>query len=344
MRERVGCRKVSRGMKQFIKFLDTNELVDLRMFGAQFTWKNHNKLDRFLISTDFDAHYPSISAHVLGRPMSDHSPINLSCEQQNWGPSPFRFQAMCLHNTNLLELMKDWWESYSFSGSASFILAKKFQTLKENIKAWNIDVFGKVDRQIESILAELPTLDSMTDNGSITDLQTERKVQIQHDFEVLADRRNMMYLQKSGNSWNLDGDRNTKFYHKIVKMRRRRNTIHSLKVNGQLSKDKDLIKSSITKYLSSLFAKTTSPKPSIVGMKFKTRNSAISSGLESEILESDCLAALKGLGQDKAPGPDGFQVAIILKCWHFMGCKHNESFNKGDFKLETQKHLFIPDS
>lgn len=93
MRERVGCRKVSRGMKQFIKFLDTNELVDLRMFGAQFTWKNHNKLDRFLISTDFDAHYPSISAHVLGRPMSDHSPINLSCEQQNWGPSPFQISS-----------------------------------------------------------------------------------------------------------------------------------------------------------------------------------------------------------------------------------------------------------
>lgn len=30
------------------------------------------------------------------------------------------------------------------------------------------------------------------------------------------------------------------------------------------------------------------------------------------------MLALKRLGQDRAPGPDGFQVNVIVKCWSFM--------------------------
>ncbi|XP_026384893.1 uncharacterized protein LOC113280490 [Papaver somniferum] len=54
-------------------------------------------------------------------------------------------------------------------------------------------------------------------------------------------------------------------------------------------------------------------------MQFKQINSTVAAGLEENILESECIAALKSLGQNKAPVPDGFQVVIILKCWHFMG-------------------------
>lgn len=36
--------------------------------------------------------------------------------------------------------------------------------------------------------------------------------------------------------------------------------------------------------------------------------------LEREISEIEVLSALKKLGQDRAPGPDGFQVSVIIKC------------------------------
>ncbi|XP_026396355.1 uncharacterized protein LOC113290989 [Papaver somniferum] len=40
--------------------------------------------------------------------------------------------------------------------------------------------------------------------------------------------------------------------------------------------------------------------------------------IKAQITEEEVLAALKKLGQNGAPGPDGFQVSIIVKCWYFM--------------------------
>lgn len=71
--------------------------------------------------------------------------------------------------------------------------------------------------------------------------------------------------------------------------------------------DKNLINSSITGYFSNLFSKNSSTRSSITGMKFNQLNFTVASGLETYILESECFAALKSLGQNKASGPDGFR-------------------------------------
>lgn len=180
-------------------------------------------------------------------------------------------------------------------------MAKKLQALKESIKIWNRDVSGKVDRQIEATIAELDVLDDLADKEVITSFQESRRSDIKQDFENLADRKHIMLLQKSGNSWDLDGDINTNFYHRMVKLRKRKNTIQSLNINGQRTENKELIKSSITSYFSTLFSNNPSPRPSISNMKFKKLDAEMAASMEDPIIEIECLAALKGLGQNKTP-------------------------------------------
>ena len=46
------------------------------------------------------------------------------------------------------ELLKFWWQSLSFNGTFSFVLASKLKALKALkafLKAWNRDVFGRVE-------------------------------------------------------------------------------------------------------------------------------------------------------------------------------------------------------
>ena len=43
------------------------------------------------------------------------------------------------------DLMKSWWEGDNFSGSSSFILAKKLKVLKSKLKKWNKDIFNRVE-------------------------------------------------------------------------------------------------------------------------------------------------------------------------------------------------------
>ena len=42
------------------------------------------------------------------------------------------------------DLLRNWWQSLHFSGSG-FVLASKLKALKGILRAWNKEVFGRVD-------------------------------------------------------------------------------------------------------------------------------------------------------------------------------------------------------
>jgi hypothetical protein len=46
-----------------------------------------------------------------------------------------------------VEQVKQWWMSYNFHSSPSFILTHKSKALKTAMKKWNEEVFGNVEKQ-----------------------------------------------------------------------------------------------------------------------------------------------------------------------------------------------------
>lgn len=54
--ERKGCNRMERGMRDFVDFCNSMELIDIPMVGRKFTWTNYqdqailSRLDRFLLS------------------------------------------------------------------------------------------------------------------------------------------------------------------------------------------------------------------------------------------------------------------------------------------------------
>ncbi|XP_026384963.1 uncharacterized protein LOC113280568 [Papaver somniferum] len=93
MAERKGCTRRDRGMKDFGKFCDHHELIDIPIAGAKYTWTSSStssnphlsKLDRFLVLSDWEDHFLTINVTALARPFSDHKPIILSCSYEDWG-------------------------------------------------------------------------------------------------------------------------------------------------------------------------------------------------------------------------------------------------------------------
>ena len=54
--------------------------------------------------------------------------------------SPFKFENMWLRAEGFIDKFKEWWQSYNFWVKPSFVLAKKLQALKCNLKKWNKEV------------------------------------------------------------------------------------------------------------------------------------------------------------------------------------------------------------
>ena len=76
---------------------------------------------------------------------SDHFPIMLECGCFQRGRRLFCLKNICLKSDGFLERVNNWWDSYQFVGSHSFVLAQKLKALKGDLKKKrNEEEFGHV--------------------------------------------------------------------------------------------------------------------------------------------------------------------------------------------------------
>ena len=98
--ERSGSVYFTIAMHQFSAFISEQSLVDLPLVGGTFTWSNsrevasRSRLDRFLLSTDWEENFLSVCQRHLSRLLSDHFPILLEGKNLHGGKKPFRFENM----------------------------------------------------------------------------------------------------------------------------------------------------------------------------------------------------------------------------------------------------------
>jgi len=68
----------------FNSIISSQELIDIHMTGGKFTWSNNHefptleRLDRFLMSKDWEDLFPNVMVYKLPRDISDHNPLILS--------------------------------------------------------------------------------------------------------------------------------------------------------------------------------------------------------------------------------------------------------------------------
>jgi hypothetical protein len=72
--------------------------------------------------------------------------------------------------------VKQWWDSYHFQGSLSSILANKLKALKVDLRRWNEEVFGDVERK-KKILGEeeLSIFDIVEEERALGDEERKKK-------------------------------------------------------------------------------------------------------------------------------------------------------------------------
>jgi len=80
--ERSTCGRLL-GMREFSNFINSCNLVDPPMEGACFTWSSHeevpmlSRIDQFLFSVDWKAHFQGVHQVIVPKITSDHFPILL---------------------------------------------------------------------------------------------------------------------------------------------------------------------------------------------------------------------------------------------------------------------------
>ena len=132
-------------------------------------------------------------------------------------------------------------------------------------------------------------------------------VRLKSELNLLIDREEQMWHQRSDVKWIQSGDQNTKFFHGTATQRKRRNFIRGVRDEGGVwQNDEGVFSNLFIDYYTSLFTSSGSQELDRVlegGQEVVTEE--INASLAMEYKLEEVVAAIKEMAPLKASGPDG---------------------------------------
>ncbi|KAK4571672.1 hypothetical protein RGQ29_030188 [Quercus rubra] len=235
------CRGETRSalaMEKFSEFIEDLNLIDLPLEGGSYTWSSGtdqpamSRIDRALVSLDWEDHFPDVIQRILPHPISDHSPILLEAWGMAKGKSPFRFENMWLKTEEFLDKVQSWWNHHSF-----------------------------VERQKNQLMEELKSLDAKEGELGLSDREKSHRVNLRSQVEHLLSLEEISWRQKSRMLCITEGDNNTKFFHRMANSYRRYNHLRALEVDGVVFEEESEVSNQVVQFYKNLYKESEGWRP-----------------------------------------------------------------------------------
>ncbi|MCH80186.1 LINE-1 reverse transcriptase like, partial [Trifolium medium] len=249
--------------------------------------------------------------------ISDHCPIWLDASKDNWGPKPFRVINGWLEHPDFISFVENAWKGFDVHGSKTYILKEKFKLLKECLKKWNREVFGILDLEIEKTVKDINDFEGMMD-GDEDDDELIRRKGLNSEFWRQLHLKEGLLHQKSRTRWIKEGDSNSRYFHQVIKGRRRRNQLVALQNGDQWIQGVTEVKGFVKNYFMNNFTEQWDNRPNFDGIQFQTLSDDDNFSLIAPFSIIEVREAIWSSDGNKCPGPDGFNFNFIKACWEII--------------------------
>ncbi|XP_071939975.1 uncharacterized protein [Coffea arabica] len=250
---------------ELMSFMEEAGVFDVGFSGASFTWCNNRRgsarvskrLDRLLINGECLNLSASISVVHLARYPCDHATLKISFTSLlDDKPRPFCFLNVWTSKPQLLEVIRSAWDQ-EVSGSPLWVLCSKLLAARRAIQHWNKHCFGNVFDAVREAEATIQRTEEAMDQEGSEKAQVElnkAQAELRHALSI----EEQFWSQKTRVKWLRSGDRNSRFFHAVVRQRRAQGMIHRIKAaNGVWVESDEDITSEVIAYFSDLFSGTS---------------------------------------------------------------------------------------
>ncbi|XP_058721686.1 uncharacterized protein LOC131593278 [Vicia villosa] len=279
-----------------------------------------SRIDRFLVSDKVVNDWGVVGQLVGERDVSDHCPIWLEVDNNNWGPKTFIFNNEWFTFASFFPFVEKEWNAFRVEGRGDFVLKEKLRLLKERLRWWNKEEFGKIDLEVEEGVRDInlgdDRLELETEDLHLGILK-DRKEATSRFWSKFRIKENML-VQKSRVKWLNEGESNRGFFHKVMKERRRYNHIGPINSPEGIKKMVNEVKEEVVRHFSNKFGRVEGVTPSLDGILFDKISEEDRGWLENPFQEDEIKEEIGGCGILKSPGPDGFSFLFIKRCWSFL--------------------------
>lgn len=231
-----------RNTRQFAQLVSDLGLLNLNLQGRTFTWTNERdspamaRLDRFLISNEWNLKYPNSSQKALLSTSSDHCPLSLTAKTSHMKTNFFRFENIWLKFEDLSQLVTETWQSEPTAHTPD-TLQKKLNKLQTKIKNWSNSKIGSIEVHIKTCRDYMGWLDSARETRATTQLENLLLKDAKKRYNDLAVLEEDLWRQRAKLRWELHGDKGTKYFHAIASKNKRSSLISQIEHNGSLYTD-----------------------------------------------------------------------------------------------------------
>ena len=183
------------------------------------------------------------------------------------------------------------------------------------MKDWHSVHAKNIPGKIEGLKNRLSKLDDQVDDGGLSVEELEEMRNITHDIHSLSRVSASITWQQSRSRWLKDGDANSKYFHSMLSSRRRRNSIVSLMVNGNLVEGVQPIRNAFFSHFQEHFAAQNILRLGAENLLFKQLSYAEGRSLILPFTEAEVKVAVWDCDSFKSPGPDGVNLGFIKDFW-----------------------------
>lgn len=215
----------------FNAVIEQGELMDIALSGRKYTWSNNHEdptftvLDRVLVSSTWEEHYPLVNVSCLSRELSDHTPLLITSGEKLKNQQKFRFENCWFERPDLPHVIGSVWNGVFHGRNQLDIWHKKFTKLRKVLKGWNINIEGRYRKERNFLLEEIDILDKLEETSPLSSSERQEKIQLQEHLKKILREEEIKWIQRSKEKELHDGDNNTRYFHAKANGRKRKTTI-----------------------------------------------------------------------------------------------------------------------
>ncbi|WVZ53557.1 LOW QUALITY PROTEIN: hypothetical protein U9M48_004480 [Paspalum notatum var. saurae] len=331
----------------FNAVIDAYNLRELDLSGRQFTWANNlpnqtfEKLDRVLVTTEWETKYPKATVQALTREISDPTPLFLNSGDGDIIPlhSDFKFKLGWLLHEGFFGMVKEVWISTDIGSNPMDRWQAKIRRLRQHLRGWAKNIRGAYKKEKKLLLDKLDELDKKLEHTQLDYNELNLKHTLHERVSQLLREEEIKWYQRAKVKNLLEGDANTKFFHLVANGKHRKVRIFSLdQEDGTITGDVEL-KKYITNYYKNLFGYPETSDVILDENRFDDIPQV--SPQENDLLSApftvdEVRAAIFQLEHNKAPGPDGFPLEFYQVFWNVIKTDLMalfDEFHKGNLAL-----------
>jgi hypothetical protein len=309
-------------IKDMQECCEVSGLMDVNSTGLFYTWSNGSvwsKLDRVMVGPSWPQHLVHINALFIPPGfISDHAAsLTTIAENPSRGKKIFKFMNIWADHEEFNETVLNNWHT-NHRGCEMFKLCKKLKSLKKPLKNLNYLHFSHIKERVVRAEEELLKLQRcLHDNPEDANL-VQYVSSCKAATTKIKEAEQSFYLQKAKVRHVFNTDKGTKYFHALMRRRTIRNHISSITLsNGQKTTNMEQVQDAFVDHFRGLLGSRSSRTNIDVlvldeGPKITTQQGA---RLTEDVSELEIRAALFSIGNDKAPGPDGYNSLFFKKMW-----------------------------